>query len=220
MSFTRRNLAPRRPVGEVIPHGVRVAILRVADGRGVSATGLWAELTRLHAWGTFSEVAEDIGERIGSLEAQRFEAAMTAHFEAKPEFSAFIVGHDEDAEPALLAVPAPFFLDIIEDWLIHSRYAHDRHEDVREINRLFETRGVWYRFDDEGRARWVGDEGTYEKTIRPALRVLSDPRLAACRSEFEAALGHLRSGTPKDDEDAIEEAGKAVESAMKVLLEA
>jgi hypothetical protein len=50
--------------------------------------------------------------------------------------------------------------------------------------------------------------------------VLEDSRLDGCRQEFEAALGHLRSGTPKDYEDAIEEAGKAVESAMKVALDA
>jgi hypothetical protein len=38
------------------------------------------------------------------------------------------------------------------------------------------------------------------------------------RDEFGAALRHLRVGTPKDEEDAVEEAGKAVESMMKVVL--
>jgi hypothetical protein len=79
------------------------------------------------------------------------------------------------------------------------------------------------RFNADGRAEWHGDEGGYNEIIRPALDALDaldDARLAGCRQEFAAALGHLRAGTPKDREDAIEEAAKAVESAMKVLLAA
>ncbi|HZR96734.1 MAG TPA: hypothetical protein VFA56_13640 [Gaiellaceae bacterium] len=87
------------------------------------------------------------------------------------------------------------------------------------LNKLFETRRVSYRFNAEGRAEWHGDQGAYEEIVRPALDSLADTRLAGSRQEFEAALGHLRTGTPKDFEDAIEEAGKAVESAMKAVLD-
>ena len=59
----------------------------------------------------------------------------------------------------------------------------------------------------------------HEVVVAPNLfRVLGDSRLSASRSEFEAALHHLRQGTVKDLEDAIDEAAKSVESAMKVLL--
>lgn len=87
------------------------------------------------------------------------------------------------------------------------------------LNDLFATRRIGYRFDESGKAEWHGDEGVYRDVVRPALDALDDSRLAGCRQEFEAALGHLRSGTPKDHEDAIEEAGKAVESALKVVLD-
>jgi hypothetical protein len=128
-------------------------------------------------------------------------------------------------------VPAPLYLDYVE--LAIEKYARDRalvqveYVDVIEnsriapvgyLNELFATRRIDYRFDEKGRARWHGDEGTYAEIIRPALDALDDDRLAGCREEFEAALGHLRAGTAKDLEDAIEEAGKAVESAMGAVL--
>jgi hypothetical protein len=90
---------------------------------------------------------------------------------------------------------------------------------VRFVNDLFAARGMAYRLDENGRAHWHGDEGAYIEVIRPALDALGDVRLAGARQEFEAALGQLRAGTPKDDEGAIEESGKAVESAMKVVLD-
>jgi hypothetical protein len=128
-------------------------------------------------------------------------------------------------------VPAPLYLDYLE--LALEKYARDRAlveidyadvlEDplvapVRYLNDLFATRRIDYRFDENGRARWHGDEGAYGEIIRPALDALDDDRLVGPRQEFESALGHLRAGTPKDQEDAIEEAGKAVESAMAVVL--
>ncbi len=129
-------------------------------------------------------------------------------------------------------VPAPHYLDYLE--LALEKYARDRaivqvdYIDIIEdpriapigyLNELFAARRIDYRFDENGRARWHGDAGAYCEIIRPALDALDDDRLAGARQEFESALGHLRSGTPKDQEDAIEEAGKAVESAMTVLLD-
>ena len=89
---------------------------------------------------------------------------------------------------------------------------------TRFLNDLFAARRIDYRFNGDGKAEWHGDEGIYLDLVRPALDALDDGRLIGCRQEFEAALGHLRAGTPKDREDAIEEAGKSVESAMKVAL--
>jgi hypothetical protein len=47
---------------------------------------------------------------------------------------------------------------------------------------------------------------------------LADPRLAGCAPEYHAALNHMRGGTAKDQEVVIDESGKAVESALNVLL--
>ena len=131
-------------------------------------------------------------------------------------------------------VPEPLYLDYLEE--AFEQYVLDRSivddpamiefmEDPRAapldyLNGLFARRQINYRFTEDGRAEWHGDEGAYRQIIRPALNALDDDRLDGCRDEFEAALGHLRAGTAKDREDAIEEAGKAVESAMKVVLAA
>ena len=64
---------------------------------------------------------------------------------------------------------------------------------------------------------WTGDPQQHELTVQPALVVLTDRRLAGARAEFEEALCKRREGTPKDLEDAVDEAAKSVESILKVL---
>ena len=76
-----------------------------------------------------------------------------------------------------------------------------------------------YRLDRQLELQFHGDPGERELVVAPALAALSDPRLAGARSEFEDALTKLGAGRPKDVEDAIEESRKAVESAMKVLID-
>ncbi|MGH7540809.1 MAG: hypothetical protein ACRELC_07410 [Gemmatimonadota bacterium] len=128
-------------------------------------------------------------------------------------------------------VPASLYLDFVEiaidQYVDNRRYVEVEYADVVEdpyvapgafLNELFAARGIEYRFTERGRAEWHGDEGVYDEVVRPALDALADGRLDGPREEFEAGLRHLRRGTPKDREDAIEEAGKSVESAMKVLL--
>lgn len=78
--------------------------------------------------------------------------------------------------------------------------------------------GAPYRVADDARHfEWVGDPKQYELTVQPAVQALGDPRLAGAQAEFEEALRKLRGGTPKDLEDAVDEAAKAVESMLKVL---
>jgi len=73
------------------------------------------------------------------------------------------------------------------------------------------------RVVDEWRFEWIGDPQHHELTVQPALLALADPRLAGARAEFEEALRKRRDGTPKDLEDAVDEAAKSVESILKVL---
>jgi hypothetical protein len=91
-------------------------------------------------------------------------------------------------------------------------------EEVRAyVDELFAKRVVPYRYEAYELV-WAGDRGAHQVVIQPALQALADARLAGARSEFETALRHLLAGTQKDREDAIEEAAKSVESAMKVLI--
>jgi hypothetical protein len=85
------------------------------------------------------------------------------------------------------------------------------------INAICDKIGVDYRIEDDGVFRWTGDERVAETAVAPAVSALTDPRLAGAATEFEDARLKLQSGGPKDLKDAIDEAAKAVESAMKVV---
>jgi len=64
---------------------------------------------------------------------------------------------------------------------------------------------------------WIGDPKQHKLVVEPALRAFADERFAGARGEFDEALRKRRLGTPKDLEDAVDEAAKAVESTLKVL---
>ena len=217
MTFTERNMAPREPAGPVIPDGVRTSLLKWFTGRGIVPTHLWHRLVQHEGYGNYADVEKDLRTRFSEDEALAFGAAMASHFQRASQRIRFDLGVDYNAQPALKAIPAPLFLDVLEDAV--SLMQANSYEAVTEINRIFGKRGIYYRFNPMGKAEWHGDEGAYGSVLRPALDALIDPRLQGARSEFETAMRHLRAGTVKDEEDAVEEAAKAVESVMKVLLQ-
>jgi hypothetical protein len=192
-----------------------VAIIR--DDLGLTFGHLWSMLARRQGYATFDEVIEDLHERFSDEEAEYFRAKMTEALAARQGFRS---SGDDLSEPALLALPEALFLDALEyGFKSHGGYGGG-HPATNEINELLKRRGIYFRFDRWGHADWVGDPGAWEAVTEPALAALQDERLGGARNEFEAARVHLRGGSSKDLEDAIEEAGKAVESTMKVLLDA
>jgi hypothetical protein len=219
MSFTDRNLPSRQPAGPKIPQGVRKSILAVMSELGFDPAKLFALLARRHGYGSLDEVIEDLKERFSEEEAAHFAKEMS-RVAAEERLSGVVVtGHNPYAEPALLALPEALFLDAVEyGFEAHSGYGGGFPETI-EINALLERRGIFFRVNRWGRFEWVGDPGAWKEVTEPALAALQDPRLAGARNEFEAARAHLRRGSSKDLEDAVEEAGKSVESAMKVLLD-
>jgi hypothetical protein len=217
-TFTDRNLVPRAPSGAAVPTGARRSIFSWFQGQGISTTIIWETFLREEALGTWQELEEDLRARFGDQEADAFTTAMKAHFRRDGQRIVHSAMVNPLAEPALLALPAPWFLNGVEYALRMIQY--DQFGGVNEINRVFQKVGASYRFDYSGNAEWHGDTGVHEAVIRPALDALGDPRLAGCASEFHPALNHLRGGTAKDREDAVEESGKAVESAMKAVLDA
>lgn len=218
-SYADRNAPPSPPLGETIPQGVRHAIVGWFEDRGVDVGSTKRRFRQRQGYGGIADLVGDVGARWGDDAARRLNAALK------------LPAHIQLAEKTFhLAMPEPLYLSYVEDAIailrqIRAEIAEELLGDVVTVadavdylNGLFVTRGLSYRFTADGYAEWHGDAGVHAEVIAPALAVLADPRLAGCRSEFEAALRHLRAGTPKDHEDAIEEAGKAVESAMKVLL--
>jgi hypothetical protein len=191
-------------------------------------------------FGSFDDLIAAIGARYGADEANRVTGEMDALAlkdvkaleiggrQIKPEYLVKIA-KDNLARYALIVSPDAEFLNGIEIALdmVGDSYAEAgtangsqvRNELGAHIDALFSKRSVPYRYDfATGKIVWEGDSAIHIAVIRPALQVLNDGRLAGARSEFEAAQGHLRVGTQKDLEDAIDEAAKSVESTMKVLV--
>jgi len=219
MSYSERNIPQPRPAGPKIPVGVRSSILSIVAGEGVSPTWMWQAFLRHWGYRMWQEIIDDIRERMGDEQAAEFQTPIAVALQKDKDRWYAAPGKDYLAEPALLALPEPMFLDAVEFGLKHIGPYAGGNPLVKEINALFARRGIYLRFDDWGNASWVGDPGNYGMVIEPALAALGDARLQGARGEFEAALRHLRGGSHKDLEDAIEEAGKSVESVMKVLLD-
>jgi len=216
VTFTERNFPPPERAENRIPDGVRVSLLGSIAEMGIaSPTDLWEDYCRHEGYAEFEEIAEDIGNRFGADSRDVFVTAMQEHFKRQKRRSVWSAGVNYEAEPALRALPTPQFLDVLEMAAVQRRY--EPSPLVDEINRLFARRGVNYRFSPAGQAEWHGDAGAFSAVVTPALDALSDSRLAGAEAEFSAALRHLRLGTAKDLEDAVEEAAKSVESAMKVV---
>jgi hypothetical protein len=229
-SFSQEHAPPSRPLGPEIPAGVRRAITTWFAEHGVDAQEIRLLWFQRAGYGDAVNVGEDVRDRWGE-DAQ---AVLARDLEEDSDILRYPDERNQRAAftaAVYLHVPAPLYLDYLE--IAIEKYARDRafvqaeYADIVEdsriapvgyLNQLFATRRIDYRFDENGRARWHGDEGAYGEILRPALDALDDDRLAGPRQEFELALGHLRAGTAKDLEDAIEEAGKAVESAMGAML--
>lgn len=88
------------------------------------------------------------------------------------------------------------------------------------VNSICRNRGAPWAFSPEGRFEYVGDETVERDLIRPAIAAINQPQFAGgVRAEFESARRELAEGKPESLKQAVHEAGCAVESAMKVLLE-
>src|SRR5258708_3778863 len=117
MSFSERNVAPRSPAGPNIPLGARRSLLTWFTQRGLSAPLLWEEFLHYEGYGTWNEIADDIRTRFGDAEANAWVSAMDMHFQRKQQQTVRGGGVNHDAEPALLVLPSPFFLDVLEHTL-------------------------------------------------------------------------------------------------------
>lgn len=223
-----------------ISEDVRSAILTRLEKLGVESVALGQEFLEREGYGSFEDYIARVRSLYGDEEAQRVKERM-GELAQRDQTT---LGRPDPSDPidrayrqqtmaanlpryALVAGPDAEFLkgiDYAMD-LISNVYADAGSmapmragEEVRGyISELFAKRGIPYHYEDY-KLVWAGDRGAHQVVVGPALQALADARLAGARNEFEAALGHLLAGTQKDREDAIEEAAKSVESALKVLV--
>jgi hypothetical protein len=126
----------------------------------------------------------------------------------------------------LLTCPDQEFLSAVEaiDALVRASHTNRFNKTtpgwpsvVGYADRALREHGVPWRAE-RTRFEWVGDPAVAETVFQPALAALSDRRLDGARVEFERALRGLRRGGSDANEQAVGDAGKAVESALDRLL--
>gem|GEM_PF-6939345 len=128
-----------------------------------------------------------------------------------------------DARLILLELPDTEFLTVLEHAVGDSPPIYVMSTSAGELvvaaDEALQAHGCAYRLDvpDWPHFEWIGDPKLHSLVVAPALAVLADGRVAGARAEFEEALNKRRAGTPKDLEDAVDEAAKSVESMLKVL---
>lgn len=224
---TPRDRPPAPAHGAEVPAFLRRALLDIFKSKmSVPATQLGKEFRQKIGVGAWADFVDVLSGWFGAEAAERFRLALLDFIERNKGRRGVVAGTDYAAGPAMCALPTPLFLDAVEVAFAVSRskthYVNtadtsDINKARHQIDALFALHGVQFGFEGD-RVVWRGDADTLELTVRPALAAVSDSRLASARSEFEGALAELRRGTDKELRDACVEAGRAVESAMKVVL--
>ena len=221
---------PARPPAGAITDRVRKAILRsgrkehLGEHLGLSPPQLLDRHLDVECLGNLGDLLSDVEERyqLKPRELGKRIDTCAEHWVSTVLPTAEHVLERHGHELVLLALPETEFLSVLE------HVADDTPGDsVRAVgaevlfehaDRVLRAHGVPYRrITDTFRFEWVGDPLQHELTVQPALLALADPRLAGAHGEFEEALRKRRGGTPKDLEDAIDEAAKSVESILQIL---
>lgn len=242
MGFLAKNAPMPAPIGGKLPAEIRETILGwLKPGIADPEEAAWEVIRDRQGYASESFAFRDIRERFGDAAVDRMEKWRSERLNLQRVAAA------QAAEKARLRIqhrpqpahysrcviwagPEAFFFDALEVLIERWRGTDDPRLEkmggyrtiMRLINDLFTNRGIPYRVvDDEAwniEVEWTDEPDQRRLAIDPALHALQDPRLAGAQHEFAAALRHIRVGTTKELEDAVEEVAKSVESTMKVLL--
>lgn len=169
-------------------------------------------------FGSYEDYYSALEETHGWPARRRCEEATQAAVEEARFASLVTPDLDEVAARALLVtMPEDDFMLAIEDTLSALNAAEAA---APRITKVCETRGIPYRFVASKGFEWIGDTIIESELIAPAQAAINDSRFAGgVRDEFEHARAELRHGTANGRKQAVHEAGCAVESAMKVVLD-
>lgn len=240
---------PPRPQRTEIAVQLRSAILRYADEKaGQSPAAVWQAYREQEYYANVPDAIADVAERYG-LDPQQIRdkiLAAVSNLSARADVftnamdrvTDLSAGADERARLRTFAEHGPrLFLELVPDReFLTALEAIDRKVRARHTNRRGKTRPGWpsvgayadgafretgvpWAFTN-GSFTWSGDPATVQYVTAPALIALRDRRFAGARAEFDRACRGLRRGGHEAYEQAVADAGKAVESAMASLLAA
>ena len=215
---------PARQQTGAITTRVRRAILLAGEGLGIPPTTLLRLHGQVEYIGSPADLIADVEERY-ELAARSVARKVEQCLDDSARGVTVVRYGQQDVDDArcvLFALPDAEFLTVLEHAVKEGfpDYMDASMADgfIKAADGALRAHGAPYR-RVAGRwlFAWVGDPRQHQLTVAPALLVLDDPRLAGARAEFEEALKKRRDGTPKDLEDAVDEAAKAVESMLQVL---
>lgn len=172
-------------------------------------------------YGNFTDYASALSEVHGPGVANTVTSSVSeARHEAEYGFS--FDDREEVAEASNIALhlsmPEEDFRLMIEESFAYVDRG-SRETAGRRIAEICRARGLPWTFGFDFKFQWVGDRIVEETVLEPAHSVIQDERFSGgVQSEFNQARAELRTGTPVSRKQAIQEAGSAVESAMKVVL--
>ena len=84
---------------------------------------------------------------------------------------------------------------------------------IEELNTRFKRHNIGYQFEN-GQILKINSLFTHEETIKPALKLLQDPKYAGAEEEFFKAHTHYKNNNLKE---SMNECLKAFESTMKII---
>lgn len=216
--------------------GARGAILDWYGESDVPPTRIWRELLAREGISMGVDVYQEIFRRYGedefkiTIDAWREREKSLDTLSAADSMPGFLKGeallppHEREIRSLLLSVPDGLFLSAVPagfallsyDW---GQYDKAAPNPWTHFNGILEKRNVPYRFDLNLDTSWHGDKAVHDEVVEPALSALSDERLGIARDDFEEALALLRVGTAKARKDAVNHGVKAVEGALKAVLQ-
>ena len=208
------NIAsPRAATG--IDETVRALILKML--KGVSSAALRDSFFR-GRYANFDDYAAAVSELWGDGPAHEMRAAMAQAANYQPIVVSVPTARQKEemiSEAMLLHMPEPDFRAAVSEVSSVVSYA-DR--TAERISGICKAHGIPWEFTASGGFRWAGGERIEDLDIRPALSAIQDPRFAGVRREFDSARSELALGTASSLKRVVRQSGRAVESAMKVLL--
>jgi uncharacterized membrane protein len=211
--------------------GARGALLRALSDAGASYDRILQRLLNRDAYADLADYLDAVEASWGITVAENVRSLLEDFVDRHvddlvldPEMARRQAFDRYGAHGMLLAMPEGDFLTALEVSARVTTNGPAAASLPERLNRICERRAVPYRVtqsNGEITFSWHGDAAVSNHAIAPALGALDEPRLAdGPRREFRQALHEMRQATPETLKQAVAEACNAVESTMKVALDA